>query len=227
MFDTLTIENSSPVVNTGDVDLPIPSGKPRVGGVKGFDKVTQEAELAYSKCIALGLAIVDLELSKEQKLCDIINAIRVLTKKGHQAYRVMLSQDLSMIKAMGEVDTVKSMRGYTLASYSVMVSNWKTISVAFENGMVYDKLAGWHETLKAARAARASTGETKSGPKTGTKQVKSEEPSEDVESSDESPMVDVEALTDKVHSALLIVQSMTPDELIEFMIELDAIKLDV
>lgn len=219
-------ENSSPVVNTGDIDLPIKSGKPRAGSVKGFDKVTLAANEAYSKCIALGLQIVDLELSKETKLCEIIDAIRVLTKEGHKAYRAMLSDDLAMIKAMGETDTAKKMRGYTLASYSVMVSNWKTISVAFEHGMVYDKHAGWHDTLKAARAARASTGEKKSGPKTGSKQVQHVE-NDDGETDETAEHVHIAEITDKVHSALLIVQSMTPDELMEFMAELAAIKLDV
>jgi hypothetical protein len=225
-MNAVILENSSPVVNTGKVDLPIKSGKPRAGGVKGFDKVTLAANEAYSKCIALGLQIVDLELSKETKLCEIIDAIRVLTKEGHQAYRAMLSDDLAMIKAMGETDTAKKMRGYTLASYAVMVTNWKTISIAFENGMVYDKHAGWHETLTNARKARASTGETKSGPKTGSKQAVT--PSEDdSESDDVAPIVDIVQVQDKVHSALLIVQSMNPDEFQAFMQELASIKIDV
>jgi len=195
----VTKAQANAVIKTGAVDLPVDSGKPKAGGVVGFDAVKLQAEQVYNDCITLGNDIAQLEFSKADKLRSIVAKIASLTADAHIAYRNMLTDDLNQMKKDAKefgVD-VRQLRGYALGSYIVMVSNWKTISKAFSNGMVYVESEDWQTTLNRAQEMTKATADSgKTGPKAGRK---------------------VKIELDVVAKALELVKAMTDEERAEFV----------
>lgn len=102
------------------------------------------------------------------KLALIVKDIAALDRDGHLEFRAELGRELSLIrelrKSMGV--TREHTKGYSFASFEVLVSNWRTISTACELGLAINDDDGnqksWGQTLAEAvelKNAHASKGE--------------------------------------------------------------------
>jgi hypothetical protein len=165
-MDKSTKAAGNQVIATGAVDLPL-NKKPTQIGVADMGPAKLQAEQVYNECITIGNKVVALDTAKGELLRGIIKHISGLTSDAHIAYRNLLEADLRQIKEdMKSFDVdVKAMRGYTMGSYIVMVSNWKTISKAFQNGMVYNEDADWETVrlmaVEMGKAQASAKGESK------------------------------------------------------------------
>lgn len=111
---------------------PISSGKKTAGTNAGIAK---GAALAIV-CVAYATKVMQEEEKRGQKLRMIIKSIADLTHDAHVEFRAELSKELQLVKELQTATKTTSgqMRGYSLSSFTVLVSNWKTISTACELG---------------------------------------------------------------------------------------------
>ena len=111
---------------------PISSGKKTAGTNAG---VAKGAALAIV-CVAYATKVMQEEEKRGQKLRMIIKSIADLTHDAHVEFRAELSKELQLVKELQQASgtTAGQMRGYSLSSFTVLVSNWKTISTACELG---------------------------------------------------------------------------------------------
>lgn len=99
------------------------------------------------------------EEARGQKRLKYIADIKALAPEGHAAFRAELQQELATLTELEKTSGIDSSRhgGYSMASFRVMVSNWRTISVACEAGMEVTDDNGaksWERVLDEAREAR-------------------------------------------------------------------------
>lgn len=92
-------------------------------------------------CIKYATKRMEEEEKQMGKLAMIVQSIASLPHDGHIEFRAELTRELSLIKELqsigGEGDgkiVSANMAGYSLNSFKVLVTNWKTISMAVEAG---------------------------------------------------------------------------------------------
>lgn len=127
-------------------------------------------------CVNFAVEEVKAEEKRGEKRRKYIADIFNLTPEGHSEFRAELQRELMsfdesekvLVKAGAMAEAESKKAGYSSASFRVMVSNWRTISVACEAGMKPVDEAGaplaWDATLSMAREVRrasASVGESK------------------------------------------------------------------
>ena len=107
------------------------------------------------------------EEKKGEKLKGFIKDIHALDHEGHTAFRAELTEELAIMKMARDAQEehegvkVKSTMGYSFTSFTVMVSNFKTISYSAELGYKYDDAKTWAVMLAESvgyKHAQASKG---------------------------------------------------------------------
>lgn len=107
------------------------------------------------------------EEKKGEKLKGFIRDIHALDNEGHKAFRQELTEELAIMKMARDAEAehtgviVKSTMGYSFTSFTVMVSNFKTISYAAELGYRFDETKTWPIMLAESvgyKHAQASKG---------------------------------------------------------------------
>ena len=92
-------------------------------------------------CIRYATKVMEEDEKRTGKLSMIVRSIAELPHDGHIEFRAQLTAELDLIKELNKVAgdgdgkvTSANMAGYSLNSFKVLVSNWKTISTAVESG---------------------------------------------------------------------------------------------
>jgi hypothetical protein len=120
-----------------------PVGKATMPTEKANKKANAGKGMALAKvCIDYAMKVSKEEENRAQKLRSIVESIHALTHEGHIEFRSQLSSELELITSLekGVEATKEQTRGYSMNSFRVMVSNWRTISAACELGLdVKDK----------------------------------------------------------------------------------------
>ena len=111
---------------------PISSGKASAGNKVD---VAKGAALAVV-CVKYATKVMEEEEKRGNKLKLIIKSIAELPHDGHVEFRAELTKELNLLKELTAAAGTKKahMAGYSLNSFAVLVSNWKTISTAVELG---------------------------------------------------------------------------------------------
>jgi hypothetical protein len=115
-----------------------PVGKATMPNEKANKKANAGKGMALAKvCIDYAMKVSKEEENRAQKLRSIVASIHALTHEGHIEFRAQLSSELELIASLEKgVDATKEQtKGYSMASFRVMVSNWRTISAACEMGL--------------------------------------------------------------------------------------------
>jgi hypothetical protein len=92
-------------------------------------------------CIKYATKRMEQEEKEQGKLAAIVRSIAELPRDGHKEFRAELSRELELIKELHKIGgggdgkvTSANMAGYSLNSFKVLVTNWRTISMAVECG---------------------------------------------------------------------------------------------
>jgi hypothetical protein len=121
-------------------------------------------------CIKYATERMAEEEKQQNKLLTICKSIAALPRDGHAEFRSQLSAELTLAKACHKAasdDGTKVSRqhtaGYSINSFTVLVSNWRTISAAVELGLSIEgkswgQILGEAVETKNAHAAHASEG---------------------------------------------------------------------
>lgn len=125
---------------------------------------TAKGAALASVCMAYGLKRMAAEEKEQGKLLMIVKSINDLAREGHAEFRAQLTSELGLLKELREVAGVTRAQtaGYSLSSFEVLVSNWKTISHAVEMGYsTVDKSWGLvlAESVAMKNGATAKSGE--------------------------------------------------------------------
>lgn len=113
-------------------------------------------------CVNFATEEMKAEEKRGEKRMGFVKRIADLTPEGHAEFRKELQhalafldeQDKAAMAAGALKEAPSKTAGYSLASFRVMVSNWRTVSVACEAGMKIEDGASWENTLEEARATR-------------------------------------------------------------------------
>lgn len=123
---------------------PIQSGKAKAP-TDGFK--AQGHALAVV-CINYAQKRMEEEEKQQSKLLAIVRSIQGLAREAHAEFRAELSKELELVKELNKAAglTAAHTRGYSMSSFTVLVTNWRTISKAVEMG--YDTTdKGWGQVL--------------------------------------------------------------------------------
>lgn len=130
----------------------------------GAKKVAAKVDAATAKgaaladvCLAYATKRMEDEEKQSGKLGMILKSISELDHKGHIEFRAKLTSELNMLQELRKTVgvTKEQTKGYAFNSFSVLVTNWKTISTACELGLkVADK--SWGQALAEAVAMKHS-----------------------------------------------------------------------
>lgn len=141
-------------------------GKARTSGTNG-DKAKGSA--LATLCIKYATKRMEQEEKEQGKLATIVKSIQELARDGHAEFRSQLTAELNLLKELRKASgtTKAQTMGYSFTSFEVLVSNWKTISVAVEMG--YDTTnKPWSlcvaESVQMKQAHAASSHEGPQGP---------------------------------------------------------------
>lgn len=156
----------------------VEQGSVALASVKTGGKSIDTAKANAKASAAKGAALADLcikylteEMQAEEqrgaKRMMFVRDISNLNPEGHGEFRAEMQRQLNFLteseKAAVQVGALKEEvsrhGGYSLASFRVMVSNWRTLSVACEHGLnIYEAdkktLKPWETVLMDARALR-------------------------------------------------------------------------
>lgn len=113
-------------------------------------------------CVSFAKGEVQHQIERNKARMAYVFDIANLNPEGHAVFRADLQKVLSDLsfteKAMTESGVTKEAEsehaGYSAASFRVMVSCWRTVSVACEAGMKVSRNMTWDEVLSEARAVR-------------------------------------------------------------------------
>lgn len=89
-----------------------------------------------SVCMAYATKRMEMEEKEAGKLKAIVRSIAELDHAGHVEFRAELQRELNLLKELRKsVGVTKDQtKGYSFASFEVLVSNWRGISTACELG---------------------------------------------------------------------------------------------
>ena len=123
-------------------------------------------------CITYATKRMEQEEKEAGKLASIVKSIQELARDGHAEFRAQLTAELELIKELhkvpgeagGEKVSKVHTMGYSLNSFAVLVTNWKTISMAVELGLdtrgkPWGQVLGEAVAMKHAHASNAGEGE--------------------------------------------------------------------
>lgn len=132
-------------------------------------KASANVNVAETNGLALATVMVayaweqaEHEEKKAGKMVRFVADICALEPDGHRAFRASLSEQLSAIALTEKATETKDSRthGYSLASFRVMISNWRGLSEAASIGFTGKRPDGtpmtWVEALQASREMRTS-----------------------------------------------------------------------
>jgi len=129
----------------------------------------QGGALAHTM-VAYAWKEAEAQEKRSNKLAMFVQDICKLSPEAHGVFRAQLTAELKSIEALEEVSGMQESRkaGYSLNSFKVMVSNWRTISEAAQIGFKgvdsNNKPMPWTMALETARDYRkthaAATGTT-------------------------------------------------------------------
>ena len=140
---------------------PIQSGKAKAP----TNADTAKGAALASVCVKYATKVMEEEEKRGNKLRLIIKDIAALSHDAHVEFRAELTKELTLVKELQASTGVSraQMAGYSLNSFIVLVSNWKTISTACELGYkpedkAWPVVVAESVQMKDAHASNASEG---------------------------------------------------------------------
>lgn len=132
----------------------------RAKGSAKPDANKAQGEALATVVVAWAWKEVEAEEKRGSKMALFVQDICNLSPEGHKAFRDQLSAEMASIRELEKVSGLNESRkaGYSLNSFTVMVSNWRAISEAAQIGFKGKEKDGapmqWTKALETAREYR-------------------------------------------------------------------------